>query len=265
MNILSFEFKRHLKMTIFFALFLAIFSSGILFFYIYIKEDLDMMMEFFDRFPAPMKAMMGSEVSIVTKPLGLFSFIYSFISLIPAIQAIYLGLSIHGSPFSEKTSEFIFTKPASRARHFVMKVFSGFALLILETVFFIAVLALVLFFMGESDDSASTLLWFADAFLLTQVVFFALGTLLAYLFMGIKCYLSVSLGVAAFFFAISAFAVSGNTDKLKFLTPFQYHRFDSVLLNGYLDSDLFFFSLLIITVLFGISYFRLTSADVYNR
>lgn len=66
MNIFAFEFKRHLRMTLLFTLFLAVFSSGMLFFYMFIKEDLDMMMVFFDRFPAPMKAMMSSDISIVT-------------------------------------------------------------------------------------------------------------------------------------------------------------------------------------------------------
>lgn len=265
MNIFAFEFKRHLRMTLLFTLFLAVFSSGMLFFYMFIKEDLDMMMVFFDRFPAPMKAMMSSDISIVTTPLGLFSFIYSFISIIPAIQAIYLGLSIHGSPFSEKTSEFIFTKPASRARHFFIKSTSGVFLIVLETIVFITVLISALFLMGESSGVAFTLVWIALSFLLTQLVFLAIGTLLAYVFMGMKSYLSVSLGVAAFFFAVSAFAVSGNADKLRYFTPFQYHRFDTLLMNGHMDSNLFFFTILIMTILLGISYFRFASVEVYSR
>ena len=56
----------------------------------------------------------GVSLSMLTEPLGMYSFLNSFFMIAGGIFGMYLGLSMYTKECTENTAEYLFTKPCGR-------------------------------------------------------------------------------------------------------------------------------------------------------
>ena len=67
-------------------------------------------------YPEPVRKALGLSVDSISSILGFYSYIFLYITLCGAIQAMNLGTSIISKEVSEKTADFLLTKPVTRHR-----------------------------------------------------------------------------------------------------------------------------------------------------
>lgn len=59
----------------------------------------------------------GVSMEYLTSPLGIYAFLTSFFMIASGIFGMHFGIAIHTKECSERTSEYLFTKPHCRTSH----------------------------------------------------------------------------------------------------------------------------------------------------
>ena len=96
-----------------------------------------------------------------------------------------------------------------------------------------------------------------------QMILFAVGLIVSVAARKIRSVLPVSLGLVFFFYAISAFAVTSDSDKLRFLTPFQYFKPEYVVEHGSYEMAYLVTGLVIIAVCISASYMWFRKKEIH--
>lgn len=232
MNILRHELKANLKSTVIWLLSLGGMFLVFMAFYPMIKSDLDTFTKLMENFPPAMKAIFGIAMENFANPVGYYGFVFTYTALLGAIQAMNLGVGILSKETRERTADFLMTKPVSRPQILTMKLLAALTLLLVtDAVYTLVSYPAVRGFSDGDFENGRFLLINLSLFFL-QLIFFSVGLAVSSAAKKIKAVLPVSLGLVFGFFAVSAFAVTSKEDKLRYLTPFQYFKADSIALEG---------------------------------
>ena len=68
----------------------------------------------------------GVSMEYLTSPLGIYAFLTSFFMIASGIFGMHFGIAIHTKECSERTSEYLFTKPHTRKTIYWAKALHGF-------------------------------------------------------------------------------------------------------------------------------------------
>ena len=122
----------------------------------------------------------GVSMEYLTSPLGIYAFLTSFFMIASGIFGMHFGIAIHTKECSERTSEYLFTKPHTRKTIYWAKAFTVFfGVVVVSMVYLLAsFLALALFRSGMNigQDAMGTMantliLAFAGSSLNTLLLF----------------------------------------------------------------------------------------------
>ena len=123
MNMFLHELKAYRKSTIIWTcslialvvLFLSMFPT--------FSKEADAFKEIMEGFPEPVRKALGLSVDSMSSILGFYSYIFLYITLCGAIQAMNLGTSIVSKEVREKTADFLLTKPVTRTADYDIKAY----------------------------------------------------------------------------------------------------------------------------------------------
>lgn len=256
MNIYLHEMKTYRLNTLIWTIAICGLTLSMMSFYPFIKSDIDMYMEFMENFPPAMKAIMGLVIENFTSPVGFYAFVFTYSTLIAAIQAMNLGVGIISKEERERTADFLMTKPVSRTKIMIAKLFAAITLFVITNLVYFAVVVALISKYSEGGPDMLKLFLMNGSLLLMQLIFFTIGIVVSGFMKKVRSVLPISLGMVFAFFAISAFAVTSNEDKLRFITPFQYYPTQQILDNTSYEWPFVILSAAIIIVGIGISYSR---------
>jgi len=232
LNIYIHELKALFKSFITWACAICGIAMIFMLFYPIIREDMDNFLSLLDNFPPAMKAFFGIVSENFSSALGFYTFGFMYIMLFASIQAMNIGVSILSKETREKTADFLLTKPVSREKILTCKILSALTVFVMTNAVYFAVSTwLVAGFSDGGFDFHKLLLINLTVFFL-QLIFFSIGLAISAPAKKLKSVLPVSLGTVFAFFAISAFAVTSESDALRYITPFQYFKTDYILENG---------------------------------
>lgn len=262
MNMYLHELKSNRKSTIIWvaaligslALFLSFFPS--------LAHDTAQYKQVLEGYPKELRKAIGLSVDSLTTLLGFYSYIFVYIKLCGAIQAMMLGLSIVSKETREKTADFLLTKPVTRSQIITSKLLAAFTLLVITNILFSSASIFITSFVQTEDYRLKTLLLLSSTLFFLQLIFLALGAVVAVIFPKIKSVISVSLGIVFAFFIIGMIS-SGTDDKiLRYFTPFNY--FDSFYIMDHLSYEMSFIVIgFIVTILsIWISYIVFHKKDI---
>ncbi len=232
MNIYRFELKSNIPSTLLWIGALGVTAILVMCFYPMLKSDLDTYMELIENFPPVMKAAFDLSPEKFLTPLGLYTYAFTFISLFGAVQAMNLGVGILSKEEREKTADFLLTKPVTREKVLTAKVLASLTIFVVTNILFTALSAPAVAAFSESSFEAKKFALINLSLFFLQVIFFSIGLVISAAAKKIKAVLPVSLGFAFSFYAISAFAVTSEDDKLRFITPFQYFKSSYIASEG---------------------------------
>ncbi len=264
MNIYKHEFKVNFKIMVAWIVTLCGLAAMLMAFYPMLKNDLDTFLKMLDNFPPVIKAAMGIAVDSFKSPLGYYTFAFTYSMLFAAIQAMNLGIGIVSKEEREKTADFILTKPASRTRILTAKLLSVLTVFIITNLFYTFVSWLLVLGLSDNGLEMNKFILINASLFFLQMIFFSISLIISVSAKKIKAVLPVSLGLVFGFFAISAFAVTSEDDKLRFLTPFQYFKTEYVIIHGSYEKIYPVIGAAIVIICIAASYLLFKRRDIHS-
>jgi ABC-2 type transport system permease protein len=222
MNMYLQEIRAHRKSTVIWTLslvsivvlFLALFPS--------FARDADDFMKVLEDFPEELTRAIGLSFETLASILGFFTYSFLYIKLSGAIQAMNLGISIVSKENRDKTADFLFTKPVTRIQVMTYKLLAAITSLLITNLFFLAAVQVMAAWVSTENYSRKALLMVSATLFFIQLIFLAVGMLIAVAVPRIKSVISVSLGTVFAFFIVGMISSSTEDEGLRYLTPFNY-------------------------------------------
>ncbi|NRD77270.1 ABC transporter permease subunit [Bacillus sp. BRMEA1] len=263
MNIFLHELKANRKSTIIWTLslvavvifFMALFPS--------ITKDAEGFKKVLENYPEGVRKVLGVSINSITSLLGFYSYVFTYVVLCGAIQAMNLGTSILSKEVREKTADFLLTKPITRVQIVTAKLLSAFTSLVLSNVVFIAAAIItVKAVSGKTFDMTAFLLISLTAFWV-ECLFLALGILISVTLPKIKSVLSVSLGTVFGFFVLNMLGSVIGEKAIRYVTPFKYYDTTYIMKHNSYETTYVIIEILFIMAAVTVSYLIYSKKDIH--
>lgn len=255
MNVFLRELKAHRKSLIFWCLgMFAMVGSGAAKYAGY-KSSGQSVNEIIAAIPKTVRIILGFGDFDVSKASGFFGLLFLYLAIMATIHAVLLGADIISKEERDKTSEFLFVKPISRAKIITDKFLASMVnLVVLNIVTFISSIV----FFGNYKDEPSivgdiALLMVAMFFL--QLLFLSIGASIAAVSNKPRVASPIATSVLLVAFILSVMIdIDKNIESLKYITPFKYFDAYNLMKTGHLDYFYVALSAAIIALLAGVTY-----------
>ncbi len=263
MNVLLRELKAHWKGILFWSLgMIALIGSGMAKYDAYQStgQSINQLMA---QFPKSVQIILGISGFDLTTAAGFYGLLFIYIAIMAAIHAALIGSDMIAKEERDKTSEFLFSKPISRAKALTGKLLAGLAILaIFNLVTTLSSIYMVQYFNKGASANHDILLLMAGLVFL-QIIFFSVGAAVAGVNKHQKSSASIATSVLLLTF-ILYFVINLNDklDFLKYLSPFKYFEAKDIITNAKLDPFYMVLSLVITVVLIASAYFTYSRRDL---
>ena len=263
MNMFFHELKAYRKSTMIWTL--ALMGLVILFLSMFpaISREAEEFKKMMEGFPAGIRMALGLSVENIGSILGFYSYIFLYISLIGAIQAMILGASIVSKEVREKTADFLLTKPVTRTKIMTSKLLAAFTSLVITNVFYLGAATMMASLVETQEYSVKIFLMLSLTLFYLQLIFLALGIIVSVVVPKLKSVLSISLGTVFAFFIIGALASSTGDDALRYITPFKYFDFAYIVKNSSYESSYMMVGAGFIAIAIIASYYIYSKRDIH--
>lgn len=232
MNIFIHELKYYGKSTL---IWIAAISAFIIIFmsiYPAFSNDVENARKLFEGFPEAVRKAIGLMLDNFFTLLGFFSYIFMYVSLCGAIQAMYLGVSVLSKEVRDKTADFLMTKPVSRKRIMTSKLLAVLFWLIVTNTVCILVSEIMLEINNTAGYNAKAFFMVLATLFFIQLVFAALGVLVSMAIPAVKSVVPVSLGTVFGFFILNMFDSIIDKEIIRYLTPFKFFDLNYIQQKG---------------------------------
>lgn len=211
-------------------------------------NDVDAMKKILSNLPAFISSAIGVSIDSLFSIYGFLSYLFTFITLAGAVQAMNLGVGILSKEESGKTADFLLTKPISRASVVTSKILASVVVLLVTNIFFVSTAVMMAVVVTTTDFRLDTFLLVSAKLILIQTIFMALGLIVSMILKKIKSSIAVSLPTVFAFFIIGTLGAVLEIDSVKYISPFKF--FDS---NYIISNNAYEASFLIITAVFVVA------------
>ncbi len=231
MNVFRFEFKQTIRSSLIWGggliLFLVMFMS----FYPVYASEIEVIKPMFERIPEILLKSMGVHIDTLFTALGFYSFILMYLQLMATMQAIMLGLGIVGKEVRLKMSDFLLTKPMTRASILIQKCLAVFTHIGI-TWLVLSILSYVMLISVTTEPlNIKAFILFTGSTLMLQVMFAGLGILIAVLVRKLKSIVGVGLSVVFTLFVMNLMQAILDEPWLRYFSPFQWFEKSYIFYN----------------------------------
>jgi ABC-2 type transport system permease protein len=233
MTVLFFELKQGVRSTVWWSIGLGavtfLFAGAM---YPVYYDQVNVIKPMFEAIPEVVLRSLGVNLDILFTSLGFFSFVMMYLHLIAGMQGILLGLGVIGKELRLKMMDFILTRPMIRSQIFIQKLLAIFGHLTITWMIFtaIAYLSIVSFSQDPIDESIFAQL--AVSLYAIQLLFMAIGSLVATLLRKLKSVIGVGLSVVFALFIMNLMQSIFEEEWLRYLSPFQWFERGHLFANG---------------------------------
>lgn len=262
MNIYFYEMKSQLKSyitwTVSILLFFFIFMSGM---YSVFMDSNDAVQKMLAGLPAGFAAAFGVVLEQLFTYGGFYSFIYTYIGLVGAIMASSIALAAFSREKRSKCTDFLLTKPVSRAAVFISKLLSCLTLLLAVNILYVALAAIAYLSAGQDQAQLGRFIWAACGLFFMQLVFMSFGIIFAVFARKVRSIsgLATAFGFAGFI--LSALHGLLEEDSIRFIAPLKYFEPMSVFSSGGYELKYAVTAAVVVIVCVGMSYIRFRHSD----
>lgn len=263
MNMFLHELKAYRKSTITWTLTLVGLIILFLSMFPAISQEAEAFKKLMEGFPEEIRLALGLSVENIGSILGFYSYVFLYISLFGAIQAMILGVSILSKEVREKTADFLLTKPVTRTQIVTSKLLAAFTSLLITNVFYLGAATMMASLVETKEYSTKIFLLLSLTLFFLQLFFLALGILISLAVPKIKSVLSISLGTVFAFFIIGALVSTTGDEALRYLTPFKYFDFTYIVQNSSYESSFIMVTIAFIVIAITASYLIYSKRDIH--
>lgn len=261
-NIFWFELRRHLRSAIWWSLGVVALHLVYLPFFKPFAENAAVLEVSLKRFPkAFLEAFGMGRISMATV-LGFYTLVFLLLQIVLAIQAAHYGVALVSREESQRTADFLLTKPVSRLAVINSKLAATIvALLFTQAIlWFSAFVGWALFNAGHQYDEGRLALLLSST-LPFQLFFLSAGLAISQIVGSVSNATSYALGLGLGAYALGALSNIGSESALEWLTPFKYFEATSLVLEGY-QPHFLLLDLAITAVALGFGYWRYLHRDI---
>lgn len=196
------------------------------------SKDADVSRKILENLPLVMRNAIGISMDNFFNVYGFMSYLFTFVMLAGAVQAMNLGVGILSKEENGKTADFLLTKPVSRKKVITNKLLAAVSILIITNVVFCSVALLTALKVSTDSFNIGTFMLIALKLILTQTMFFTIGFLLSVLIPKIKSSITVSLPMVFGFFITGTIGEILKIDSVKYISPFKFYNSDYIIANN---------------------------------
>lgn len=223
MNIFIHELKSYRKSTLIWMISLSTIVVVFLMMFTAFTKDVETSRSILSHLPPAIRSAFDISMQNFFTIYGFFAYLFTFVGLAGAVQAMNLGISVISKEDSGKTVDFLLTKPISRTRIITSKLLAVLSLLSATNVVFSAIALATAKFVSTAAFSSKTFLMISGILLLIQLFFMALGVLMSVMIPKIKSTITVALPTVFTFFVIGTLGAIIGNDNVRYISPFKFY------------------------------------------
>jgi len=222
MNVYLREMRASLRSLILWGLGVALFIAASMQKYSAVSVD-PSALNIFYQLPTALQDVFGVGHLDFTKVSGFYGMIYPYLTLMAAVHASMLGAVILSKEERDRTSEFLYVKPAPRSGILTAKLLAALTAVAAFNLLAWAASAGLVEAFASGEDVGGIIARLMAGLFLVQLVFLSVGVASAALMARPKAATGVATGAMLATYLLSiAIDVSGKLGALKALTPFEY-------------------------------------------
>ena len=225
MNVFLHELKAYRKSVIIWACSITVLAVMYMLIYKGLGNDLEEFKVFMNNLPDVMKKAFNIYIGSITTLVGFYSFVFTFVVLCGAIQAMNIGTAIVSKEVRDKTADFLMTKPVSRAGILSSKILAAFSCLVFTNIIYLG-LTIPAGAAISSDFDIKLYLILSATLFFVQLMFMALGIIVSAIAGKIKSVISITLSTVFGFYIIGTLGSIIGETNVRYVSPFRY--FDAV-------------------------------------
>lgn len=217
----------------------------------------------FSDLPEAFGAVFGLNTIDLTQASGYYAVTVLYVSILLAVQAVLFGAGIMAKEETDKTAEFLYSRPITRTEGIATKsLFAVSVILILNIITTIATIIIVGAF-TEEPSITRDILFLAPAVFFIQAMFLFIGLAFASIMKKPKRsrMLASAVLLVAFVFS-TAVDISDKYDFLRYFSPFKYFDAKEIFLAGHYNIGYIIIALVFMAVIFLISKIAFKKRDL---
>jgi ABC-2 type transport system permease protein len=259
MNVFKFELKSNFKSALTWSLVMIVLVTITISFYPLFKEDMSFLVSMLKNYPESLQKAFGLDVEIIDTIIGFYASLpMAFLLICGSLEAMLLGLVVTSKEIKDKTADFLFTKPISRASILFSKVSAIYTLLMgFGLIIFTYVFIMLNIFSSKPFDITIFLL-LSGVILMLQLFFASLGMLIGVASKKVKSPIAVSMAVVLSLYAFTSFI----EDKMRVLIPFRYFEKEYIFENNSYEIGYLLLTFTLIITFIGITYNLYLKKDI---
>lgn len=262
MNIFLHELKAYRKSTIVWAVSMALLAALFIIIFSSAAGDLESVKKVMESMPEALRKALSIYVDSISTLEGFYSFVFVYVVLCGAIQAMNLGTSIISKELREKTADFLLTKPVKREEILTSKILAAFVSLIITNAIYLAI-TVIMTTTVKSEFSMKIFLMISATLFFVQVMFLALGVIVSVLAGKIKSVISISLTTVFGFFIIGALGSVIGDEAARYLSPFKYFDTAYIIKNATYETTFVVIEIVFVLVAIVASYIVYVKKDIH--
>lgn len=262
MNIFLHELKAYRKSIIIWTCSMAALSAMFIFIFSSAAGDLDSVKNILSNVPEAARKILSIYVDSISTLEGFYSFVFVYIVLCGAIQAMNLGTSIISKEIREKTADFLLTKPVNRERILTFKLLAALASLLITNIVYL-IITVTMTLTVKSEFSMKIFLMISITLFFVQLMFLSLGVIVSVIAGKIKSVISISLSTVFGFFIISALGSVIGDKAVRYISPFKYFDTAYIIKNAAYETSFIITGIIFVIATISISYLVYTKKDIH--
>jgi len=235
MNIYRYELRRLRTSLLAWAIALSLISCLFISIYPAFSHDITASRELLAQFPPVVRNALGLSLSAFFTFLGFYAYIFTYVTLAGAVQAMNLGLGVMVREDQSKTTDFLLTKPITRRRIFIAKLAAAITILLATFIVFCLATALLSWTIGATTFDPAKFIIMNAMLLGIELWFLALGILVSQLARKVRSVIAYTLSFVFGFFIIGVIGTIIGDDKIRYIAPFKYIDYLNYATNGTID------------------------------
>lgn len=213
------------------------------------------------KMPKPLQTIFGTGDFDLSTAIGFYGVLFLYLLIMVTIHAVMLGARIISKEETDKTAEFLFTKPISRYQVVTAKLAASIInLLILNAITLVTSIAVVSMNNHGDTTITSPIVSLMIGLFILQLLFLVIGMATAAITNRPKSAGAISTGILLVTFLLSIIMdLNNHLSALRLITPFKYVEAKQVIQGNGLDYGYLSLSLTITGILLYLTY------TIYNR
>lgn len=266
MNIIRFELKNLRFQFVLWTGILLLVTTFYLSIYNVFYSNKESFLEIINNFPPEALQAFRINKDTIFSPLGYYSFLFSYLSIIAAFQAGILGLKIMNGDYQENAVSFLFTKPISRKRILSYKLIAGLIVLIGTNILFqLSSLCLMEIIKGTETINLYHLFLINTGLFFIQITFMSITMMIGGFIKNTSAVNISAIVSIVVFYIISIVEDTINNPILRYINPFSYFKVSDILESGGYKSGFIIASIFLTFFCFNFAYIHYDTMDVIRR